>query len=143
MHDHHGRGPMTDEQLGRLIAGLPKRRPRAGLRDRVLAPEHQRPRVGLRRPLVAWACLALLLAADVAVLKLQGAGAAPNPARPAPLAAETPQNVDMLALLDDAGMLGANRPLLGLAAQSQAAEDTYFALRKRMLPRSERSPSNG
>ena len=124
---------MTDEDLESAIRGLPRREPRAGLRERVLsqsiAPQPHR----ARSPRLAFglAALVVLLLTDWLVLKSQDVGS-PFGASPQAVAAQSePASGDEAALMRE---LAASGLPLRLAMGHPAPQpQTYFDLRNRML----------
>lgn len=73
MTDHRRYREMGDRELEELVRGLPRRGPGAALRERVLGGLLSAParRSSVLRPAVLAACVALLLLADIVVVRMQ------------------------------------------------------------------------
>jgi len=124
---------ITDEDLENAIRGLPRREPRAGMRERVLshstAPQPHR----ARSPRLAFglAALAVLLLADWLVIKSQDVGSPFGASPQAVVAQSEPASRDEVALMRE---LAASGLPLRLAMRHPAPQpQTYFDLRNRML----------
>ncbi len=95
---------LTDEQLEEILRRLPPRELPGAFRSRVVdRPAHLRWWRGLLRPRHAVAALAVLLLADVAVVKLQDRTARPVPASPVVAQVRERDDADVVALLSDLG----------------------------------------
>ena len=129
-HRYHD---MTDEELENAIRGLPRREPRPGLRERVLAhvaAPVPRPR-GLARPAFAVAALIVLVLVDWLVLRVQDTGIAGGRTSSAVVAQSEPPSRDEAALMRE---LAASGLPLRLAMRHPGPQpETYLDLRNRML----------
>jgi hypothetical protein len=130
MSEHRRYGDLTDSELVELIRGLPRREPRASLRERVLsAPARPRAAAGLR-PVFAVAALVVLLFADWLALRWTTTGAPVGPPRAAVAQAE-PASREEVALAKELADFGI--PVRIALRDSGRDPDSYFALRSRIL----------
>ena len=123
---------LTDDELERLIGGLPRREPGLDLRRRILSvrPVPARRRSGPFRPALALAALSLLILADGLVLGLQNAhlqiaGAGAVGTRVAPTASESDE---VPAWLGDDALSSGPLHIALLRADRESPADTYGAL---------------
>jgi len=122
---------LSDDQLEGAIRSLPRREPRAALRARVLT-RASRPRRSslLLRPGFAFALLAALLLADLAVMKRQDALLRPTPLAAAPTIAPADSDPELAAVLADT-YGAANRWQLALSGPPPSG-DSYLQLRREL-----------
>jgi hypothetical protein len=124
--DHRRYREMSDEELEGLVQGLPRREPGAALRERVLGRVSPSPagRSPALRPVVVAACVALLLLADILVVRMQGS----RPASAAPAAGAPTRDVDT-AWLREVGASGMALRLTMVSAE-EPREASPVALRR-------------
>jgi len=132
MADHQYRD-LDDDQLESLIRGLPRREPRASLRERILSHSIAPPPrpTSAFRPAFALPALVVLLLADWLVLRSQSSGTLYSPAPQAAVAQGGPASREEIGLMRD---LAASGLPLRLAMRHPSLQpETYLELRNRML----------
>lgn len=133
MSEHRRYRDMTDEGLETAIRGLPRREPRASLRERILShPIAPTPRrISAFRPAFALPALVVLLLADWLVLRSQSSGTLYSPSPQAAVAQGGPASREEIGLMRD---LAASGLPLRLAMRHPSLQpETYLELRNRML----------
>ncbi len=130
MSKHRRYRDLTDSELVTLIRGLPRRGPRAALRERVLsAPVRPHAAAGLR-PAFAVAALVVLAFADWLTLRWTTTSAAVGPPHAAVARAE-PTSREEIALAQELADFGI--PVRIALRDSGRDPGTYLVLRSRIL----------
>lgn len=131
MRDRQSHSSREDEELERLLRGLPRREPSPPLRGRVLSRAARR-QIRLS-PAWALAGLLLLIVADVLVVRHQERALWPGAGEPpVAVAAQTDRQTEGL---DDLLMVTRAYPLYGLCPQPDTTDgaSSYLSLRRDLL----------